>query len=219
VAAPRRWAHGDVILRRERLGLFPAGVAADLAPRWLGRAWLALPVFVVEDTDEALVTFIAPGAELGFPAGQWPIAGGHHPWSNRLVWTGHGALMVQRPGEHHAVWHFWTGPEREFSCWYINLQTDFVRTALGYDTQDLELDILVAPDGTWALKDREVLDDRVAEGRFTAPLVEWIVRLGEELTTELDAGRRWWDDRWASWEPPDGWTDPSLPAGWQDVVA
>lgn len=55
--------------------------------------------------------------------------------------------MVQRPGDPHAVWHFWTGPDREFTCWYINLQADFVRAAIGYDTQDFELDLVVFPDG------------------------------------------------------------------------
>jgi hypothetical protein len=123
--------------------------------------------------------------------------------------------MVQRPGDHHAVWHFWTGPDREFSCWYINLQTAFVRTPSGYDTQDLELDIVVGPDGTWALKDLEVLDDRVAEGRFSADLVSWIRALGDELTAELDAGRRWWDPKWASWEPDERWVDPVLPPSWR----
>jgi predicted RNA-binding protein associated with RNAse of E/G family len=95
--------------------------------------------------------------------------------------------MVQRPGDHHAVWHFWTGPDREFACWYVNLQTAFVRTSVGYDTQDLELDIVVTPDGTWTLKDLDVLDDRVAEGRFSPELARWIVSLGEQLAAELDA--------------------------------
>ena len=178
---------------------------------------MATPVFVVEDSDDALVTYIAPGAEFGFPAGAWPTRDGSHPWSGRRGWSGHGALMVQKPGEHHAVWHFWTGPDREFACWYINLQTAFVRTAAGYDTQDLELDIVVLPDGAWTLKDIELLDERVAEGRFSPQLARWVVSLGEQLTTELDARSHWWDHRWASWTPHEDWNSPSLPPGWHDA--
>ena len=126
-------------------------------------------------------------------------------------------LMVQKPGEHHAVWHFWTGPERRFACWYINLQTAFVRTAVGYDTQDLELDIVVLPDGTWTLKDRELLDDHVAEGRFSPQLARWIVSLADQLTAELDARCHWWDHHWANWRPRDDWHAPLLPCGWQDT--
>jgi predicted RNA-binding protein associated with RNAse of E/G family len=122
--------------------------------------------------------------------------------------------MVQHPGDHHAVWHFWSGPAREFAGWYINLQVDFVRTAQGYDTQDLELDIVVQPDGRWALKDQDALADRVVEGRFSQEMVTWIESIGAELVAELRAGRQWWDPRWARWQPDPSWRDPRLTGGW-----
>ena len=75
--------------------------------------------------------------------------------------------MLQRPGEMYAVWVFWKGPDREFDCWYVNLQEPFRRTDVGYDTQDLELDIVVSFDGSWVLKDDEVLELRVREGRLS----------------------------------------------------
>lgn len=37
--------------------------------------------------------------------------------------------------------------------------------------------------------------------------------VGTELTAELDAGRHWWDHRWAHWEPPASWKDARLPVG------
>ncbi len=76
--------------------------------------------------------------------------------------------MLQRPGDSYAVWLFWHGPEREFHGWYLNLQEPFRRTAEGYDTQDLELDIWVPREGGWVLKDDELLDVRVARGPFHA---------------------------------------------------
>lgn len=211
-----RWRHGEVIVRREVLGLDPIP-RSGAAPSWSGRAWEALPVVVVEDSAEALITFVPPRAELGFVDGPWPTPDGRHPWHGRSHWHGHGTLMVQRPDEHHAVWHFWTGPDREFACWYVNLQTAFVRTAIGYDTQDLELDIVVLPDGTWTFKDLDLLDDRVAQGRYSAELARWIVALGEQLGTELDAGNHWWDHRWSEWTPDEDWDGPSLTAGWDTV--
>jgi hypothetical protein len=207
------WEPGQLIVRREILGLAP-GFHPEPRPDWYGRPWEGVPVHVVEDTAEQLVTYLPPGAELGFVDGEWPTADGRHPWSGRSRWTGHGCLMVQRPGDAHAVWHFWTGPDRDFACWYINLQADFVRTELGYDTQDYELDLVVSPDGTYEVKDLEVLDDRVVEGRFTADLVAWIRELGSELCRELDQGRRWWDPVWSGWTPPEGWVDARLPEGW-----
>jgi len=72
------------------------------------------------------------------------------------------------------VRHYWDGPDRTFLCWCLNLQTAFVRTPAGYSTQDLELDLVVFPDGSLIVRDDEVLDDRVAEGRYSAELVTWI---------------------------------------------
>lgn len=208
-----RWEPGQLIVRREVLGLAPTPAPEPL-PAWHGRPWEALPVFVVEDSPDQLVTYIAQGAEIGFVDGDWPTPNGLHPWHGRDQWTGHGVLMVQRLGDPYAVWHFWGGPEREFTAWYLNLQADFVRTAIGYDTQDFELDFVVFPDGTWVVKDLEVLDDRVTEGRFTPSLVDWIRELGEQMRHELEAGRRWWDPSWRDWVPPSAWVNPRLPDDW-----
>ena len=115
------------------------------------------------------------------------------------------------------MWHFWDGPDRDFRCWYLNLQAPFRRTAIGYDTQDLELDIVVAPDGSFVLKDLEFMDQRVAEGRFTPELVAEVHRrrrpdhgrarrrpalVGSPV---VDLGAR------------PAWPTPTLPDGWADV--
>lgn len=208
-----RWRSGEVVVRREVLGLAPDAPPPS-PPAWHGQPWLGVPVHVVEDTDDHLVTYIAPGAPFGFVDGPWPTPDGRHPWHERARWTGHGCLMVQRAGDHHAVWHFWSGPERDFACWYINLQAAFRRTDVGYDTQDLELDLLVFPDGSWEVKDLELMAVRVEEGRFSPDLARWIIALGEELVAEVDAGRWWWDRAWADWAPDPSWTEPRLPVGW-----
>ena len=200
------WDHGEVIVRREVLGQ-----GQRLGP------WEASSVIVVEDRDDLLVTFLPAGAPLAFGEGEWPTADGLHPWHARSAWEGHGVLMLQRPDEAHAVWHFWDGPDRAFRCWYLNLQAPFRRTSIGYDTQDLELDIVVAPDGSFELKDLEYMDQRVAEGRFTPELVAEVIADGDRIMAELVAGRHWWDHSWSSWEPDPTWVTPTLPDGWADV--
>jgi hypothetical protein len=186
------WNEGQVIVRREVLN--------D------GRAWLELPVVVVRDEPELLATYVPEGTSFHFPEGDWPTANGRHPWHGRSCWQGHGVLMLQRPGEAHAVWVFWHGPEREFHGWYVNLQEPFRRTETGYDTQDLELDIWVPAEGGWAWKDAEVLEERIREGRYTPEQVEETWAEGRRVVAELDAGRRWWNPWWALWEPDPAWS-------------
>jgi hypothetical protein len=185
------WTEGQVVIRREVLN--------D------GRAWLEVPVIVVRDTDTLLATFIAQDAPFRFPPGPWPAPHGRHPWHGKERWHGHGVLMLQRPGEAHAIWLFWRGARRTFAGWYVNIQEPFRRTPTGYDTQDLELDIWVPAAGGWEWKDAEVLDERIREGRYTAEQVEETWAEGRRVVAELEAGRRWWDPAWAEWAPDPTW--------------
>jgi hypothetical protein len=196
------WAYGDVIVLRE--------IA------W-GRPWLAIPEIVVEDTDDLLVTFIATGAPFGYAAGSWPTESGLHPWQPRTAWQGNGVLVMQRPGDPYAVWHFWHGEDRQFLSWYLNLQEPFRRTAIGVDTQDQELDVIVFPDGQWLLKDDEYMDQRVREGRYSSAEVADIRAVGARLTAMVDAGDTWWDPAFTSWNPDPSWATPVLPDGWEAV--
>jgi hypothetical protein len=178
------WSEGRVVIRRE--------------VRNSGWCWLELPVIVVRDEPDLLAIYIPPDAPFTFPPG--PDV---HPWAGRAGWQGHGALALQRPGDAYAVYAFWEGPTPDFACWYVNFQEPFRRSEDGFDTQDLELDLVLYPDGRHELKDDELLDLRVEEGRFTQDQADATRAEARKLIAELEAGRRWWDDAWAHWQPPD----------------
>lgn len=188
------WQPGDVVVRREV---------------WHGHPWMASHVIVVSDEPGLLATYLPEGTEFTFARHDHPL--GKHPWEGRSAWEGHGVLMLQRPGESYGVWHFWDGPTRTFACWYLNLQDPLVRRRRGFDTQDLELDVVVRPDGSWAFKDAELMPERVASGRFTPGEAEGILALGDEVAAMLDAGTTWWDPAWIEWEPNPSWTAPPPP--------
>ena len=195
------WSTGDWVVRREVLSNGP---------------WMGGLVRIVEDSPENLISYIPEGSPFGFPDGDWPTPSGRHPWSDRNSWQGLGCLMIHRPEDAYAVWHFWRGPERDFVCWYINLQEPFRRTAIGYDTQDLELDFVVYPSGRWEIKDDELLDLRVREGRYSAEQVAEIRAEGARIADRLEAGERWWPLEWRDWEPDPAWVVPDdLPPGWE----
>jgi len=194
------WTEGDWIVRREVL---THGI------------WMGTIVKVIEDSPQYLITYIPEGSPFGFPDGDWPTLDRKHPWSDRHCWEGHGCLMIQEPGSSHAIWHFWHGEKRKFTCWYINLQTPFRRTAVGYDTQDLELDLVVFPDGRWEIKDEALMDQRVREGRWTKERVDEIRIDGGKIAQRLASGERWWPLTWRNWMPDPTWVVPDkMPVGW-----
>ena len=189
------WREGDAIVRREV---------------WRGLPWLATTVVVISDERELLATYLPEGAPFAFAA-EHPL--NPHPWEERAAWQGNGVLMLQRPGESYAVWHFWEGPERAFAGWYLNIQAPFRRTTLGFDTKDLELDIWAPVEGGWLLKDDDLLDVRVAEGQFTPAEAVEIRAIGRGIGEMLDSDNRWWDD-WTGWEPAPGWRPVSPREDW-----
>ncbi len=177
---------------------------------WRGAPWCAFPVVVVEDTPELLVTYLAEESPFAFP----PSADGRpHPWAGKRAWHGHGMLTLRRPGEAYSVWHFWDGPDRRFAGWYLNLEEPFRRTATGYDSQDLELDVWIPVDGPWQLKDSDLLDQRVREGRFTEEQAVAIRRAratssSARCSSAASAGGT---SRWASFTPEAAWRAPTFP--------
>lgn len=203
-----RWEYGQTITRREILGYEPTGTMDRSLP-WLGKSWLDMSPRVVRDEPGELVFYIPSGSPLIYPPGDWPAPSGDHPWLPNPAWQGNGVLMVHRPGDHHAVWHFWDGPGRKFSHWYINMQTAFRRDGDVFDTQDLELDFVVRPDRSWDIKDWDAVQDCVDQGRFSPELAAWIYEHGQTLIDRLGADDFWWDLGWTDWAPPAGWDPPS----------
>jgi hypothetical protein len=112
---------------------------------------------------------------------------------------------------------FWDGPERRFAGWYVNLEEPFRRTSVGYDTQDLELDVWIPVDQPWRFKDAEKLDERIRDGRYTEEQVAATRALGRAIGAMLDRGEQWWDERWSSFEPDPGWRAPTFPDGWENA--
>jgi hypothetical protein len=189
-----RWQPGEEVVWRET---------------WRGRTYSALPVRVVKDDEREIAVYLAEGTEFSFSPDGWPFEG-QHPYAGRGGWEGHGVLVLHRYGTAHAVWHFWSGPERRFVGWYVNLQAPFVRDGTAFDTNDHELDIWVEPDGSWRWKDEEKMEDWVRQGRFTPDDVAAIRREGERVLAEWP-----FPTGWEEWSPDPSWAVPRLPTDWE----
>ena len=120
---------------------------------WHGEVMLGWGGIVVRDDDDLLVLYMPEHAPLAFTdRDHWrrpPSVERARPLA------GHGVLQLQRPGDMHAVWRLLARAGAASSrAWYVNLQEPFRRTAIGFDTQDLELDLVVSRRRLVALQGR-----------------------------------------------------------------
>lgn len=193
------FSQGDVIVRREVFH---------------GAVYSGVPAHVVEDTPDLLAIFVQTGSEIGFPPHKF-----HHQWKDRgiFTWQGHGKLSLQRPDDAYSVDVFWDGPDRDFSCWYLNLQEPFHRTPLGFDTMDHEIDVLVLPDGSIHEKDQDLFAEAVQNGKFSAAEAGEILTTRDHVVEMVRGGDRWWNDNWREWAPPASWTAEALPHCWAQL--
>lgn len=168
------WAPGEQILWRYRgNGPLPGEAAPGPAPC---PVHICRPVTVVQDTDELLAVWVAPGTECvkpvladGTEVHDEPLATRYTAprTTARSAWLGNGVLKLARPGDPWSVWLFWD-PGWRFRSWYVNLEEPRTRWAGGVDSEDHFLDISVYPDHSWVWRDEDEFA-RGAAGRSAGP--------------------------------------------------
>ncbi|WP_370192616.1 DUF402 domain-containing protein [Streptacidiphilus sp. MAP5-52] len=196
-----------------------------------GRVWSATALRVVEDTDQALVTACWPGAEAmasrtyvqsratgddtvrkqaipDLVAGTWELV--------RWNWQQTVLLMWKPPGAWYSVNAFFDAEEHRLLRWYVNFERPMLRTPVGFDTFDLLLDLVVAPNlSSWEWKDTDefelgcrlgVVDaeDRRQVDAAAADVLELI----EQRTGPFAA-----DSGWGTWRSDPSWPATVLPTG------
>ena len=122
---------------------------------------------------------------------------------------------VDIPGEAHSTWAMWEQGTSRLRCWYINLESPIVRTPIGFDTMDHELDLVISPDRKeWRWKDELAFQALVDGGAFSAAEARAIRAEGERVIKQLESGKIPYWVGWEGWRPPPGWKNPSLPPNW-----
>ena len=164
----------------------------------------AWPCRVAADTDDLLALFIAAGSKCMADPKQTAaqkLAGERklHP-THETVWR-HDTLRLMFPGASHSVWLFWDGVEtsRRLLRYFVNLEEPFRRTAIGFDTQDHTLDIVVTPELECRWRDEEEFERHVALG----------------IARREHACLR----GWAQWSPEPEWSPPAMPETWTTMPA
>jgi Protein of unknown function (DUF402) len=210
--AVERFAPGQMIVRRDMFA---------------GQVWSATPVRVISDTPQALLVSHWPGVQLlspqryldasesGLPedrirlirelaAGRWDLC--NRPWRDNTVLTRVSA------GDWFSVHRFYDGGQQP-GVWYVNFERPAARTPLGYDTCDLCVDLVVAPDlASYQWKD----EDEYAVGREAGFISddehENVQQARATVLQMLARGLGPFAGDWSVWRRDPSWPPPVLPA-------
>ncbi len=123
------------------------------------------------------------------------------------------------PDWDHSIWLLWTrDADRRFRGYYVNFEEPFRRTAIGFDTNDHTLDIVVAPDSRWSWKDVDDFDARVQQGMYSPEFAAAIRADAAGVIATIESRRPPFPGEWQTWQPDPAWPRPRLPADWQTAA-
>lgn len=126
--------------------------------------------------------------------------------------TNQRSLLLMPPGASHSVTWDWL-PDGTFKGWYVNLETPPRRWPGGVDVHDQVLDVVVAPDRSWAWKDEADLGFLDAEAAARARAE------GEKVIAQVTEGAFPFDGTHAGFQAPSDWAPSELPPWWDAVPA
>ena len=189
-----------------------------------GRVQTVFPSIVVADTPE----LIASWTPLGTTVMNASAAGTGHMSAEVMAakswemvertWHTSGTLRLKSPRAMWSLWLFWDEDMADLRAWYINIDAPYKRTRFGFDTWDMFLDIVVAPDRkSWRYKDEDEFADAVVAGLFTGEEAAEVRATAEQALSTVKANRPPFDGIWAKWRPDVLWETPELPDGWDEV--
>ncbi len=200
-----RWKEGDVVVMR--------GVMK-------GKLWWACPSYIVQDTPELMARYWPAGTPTLSPAKRPTVEEElyNHIELISRKWTEHDVLSLNVPGTAHCLDLMWSTGTCQLHYWYVHLQEVQRRTNIGIDTMDQILGIVISPDrNSWYWKDEDELRQAEAIGLYSPDKVAGIWEEGERVIATMQANLPPFCDGWEDWTPPEEWSIPMFPEGWERV--
>jgi len=132
-------------------------------------------------------------------------------------WWKSNVLILLWPNRYYSVYYFWDEHSSEFICYYVNFQLPVSRSSVGFDTLDLDLDIVVKEDLTWQWKDEDDYQLGIKSGGI---LTEWANRIDKsknDVLGMIEAACYPFAGDYLNWIPDPSWKKCRFPNGWRVV--
>jgi hypothetical protein len=198
-----RWEAGDTVALREI---------------WRDRVWFARPAIVVSDLPEMTMLHVPSGIRYWMPVDEAGTYLKVYTDDWRLeedLWESPDfVLSFAFPDTPYSVILGYDGGG-DLRLYYVNIQAPIRRSAIGFDTVEYLLDVVIDADrSSWTWKDEDELDEAVRRGLFSPDDAEWFHHWGERAVEHVLLGEPPFDQDWSTWRPEPSWPIPELPEDW-----
>jgi protein associated with RNAse G/E len=136
---------------------------------------------------------------------------------HRFVWHTNRLLILLEPDQYYASYYFWQADKNQFLCYYVNFQLPFRRSETGFDTFDLELDIIIEPTYEWRWKDLDEYQKGIECGILRQEWIQEIDAAKQEIFDRLEKRQYTFNGSWLNWLPDRTWSTPKLPEQWDKI--
>jgi hypothetical protein len=203
-----RWRTGDTVVVRN-------------IARSDGTVTMALPTIAIRDDAETLALYVPIGtvAKDNYvvpPARRAGAVAAAPPSRTREFVDRTWAVPTIRlylPDTAFSIWLFFTA-HGDFTGWYGNLESPYLRTPFGIDTRDHALDVVADPQGRWRWKDEAEFAQRLTAGLDSQAHQDAVRAAGHDFISRLERGGYPFDQGWPEWRSPPDWQARPLPADW-----
>ncbi len=135
----------------------------------------------------------------------------------RYAWHTNRLLILLHPEKYYASYYFWQADKDQFLCYYIYFQLPFHRSEIGFDSFDLELDIIIEPTYEWRWKDVDDYQRGIERGMLRKEWIQAIDSTKQEVFEKLEKRLYPFDGAWLGWRPDLNWLPPTLPENWDKL--
>jgi protein associated with RNAse G/E len=126
-------------------------------------------------------------------------------------------LILLQPGKPYSIIYFWREATDQFLCYYVNFELPFRRSNLGFDTFDLELDIVIKPTYEWSWKDTDEFNNGIQQGILSKEWIDQIDCAKPEVFEKIEKRQYPFDGKWLDWKPDPKWLPSKLPKNWDKI--
>jgi hypothetical protein len=202
--------------------LFPPGESVvwrsvDRDQQTVQTVW---PWTVVQDGEKEVVLYLPAGSVGKHRTG---MRGGPHDrmllkWDGGhadMTWKRTNVVRLYRLGDPYSLWLAFEVATWDLAWRYINLEEPWRRTAIGFDSRDLYLDLVAGPAGDdWEWKDEDELAWVVEQGRIDVARAVQIRAYGERAVEAVRSVGSL--EQWRAWRPDPRWPMPTVRERWRE---